>query len=105
MHFPQVPSLFILAVTFWAAPRGAKGLVSERNVLVVSKPAVASVNAQSTNKVGHVLGSPGSCPDNYLACTDDRLSGQCCPEGGRCCQPGRSPDRSLNSRSMIRVLV
>ena len=104
MHFPGIPSLFILAVTFWATPRGAKALVTERNDLVVSMPAAAGVNAQSTNKVGLLLGphSAQACPIGYALCS---AGTNCCPAGDRCCEGGRPPDRSLNSRSMIRILV
>ena len=102
MHFPQ---LFILAITVRIAPYGAKALVTEGNDRAAFESSVASMSAlQGTNETGLGASPLRPCDPGWGRCPGT-VPIECCPLGGRCCPERRFPDRSLNSRSMIHILV
>ena len=103
MHLEEIPPLFILAITVCVAPYGAIALVTEGNDRAVLKPSVAAVSVlQGTNKLGLGESLASECPPGDRWCGDTEV---CCPNNFKCCPKGRFPDRSLNSRSVIHILV
>jgi len=104
MHLlPEITTLFTLAVTFCAASHGANALVTERNDLLALEPTVARVNTLQDTKESREVSVP-TCPVGFGLCPQAG-GGGCCHTGGYCCTNGGFPDRSLNSGSMVHILV